>query len=253
MQEFVEIANTLADESRKIIMGYYRRVSEVDSKADETPVTVADREVEQRLREIIEDKRPRDGIIGEEFGYKMSESGMTWILDPIDGTKSFVIGRPTFGTLVALAEDEIPVLGLIDQAVTKERWIGVKGEQTTLNGEPCHVSACDNIAQANAASTTPDMFDPDYAFVRASLQRQTKVLAWGGDCYAYGLLASGHVDLIVEADLSNYDFAALVPIVEGAGGLMRDWKGKELSIQSDGKVIAASGSSLMSEMLRLVA
>lgn len=253
MQEFIEIANTLADESRKIILEHYRQPYEVETKDDASPVTIADRAVEKRMREIIEDKRPQDGIFGEEFGYKVSNNGIDWVLDPIDGTKSFVIGRPTFGTLIAVAEDEIPIVGIIDQAISQERWLGAKGCVTSLNGDICRVRECHTLQEARAASTAPDMFDPNHAHIRTTLQRETKILAWGGDCYSYGLLASGHLDLVVEAQLSNYDFAALVPIIEGAGGLMRDWQGKELSIQSDGQVIAANHSSLMSEMLRVVA
>ena len=249
MQEFIEIANLLADESRKIIHQHFRTSFDVESKGDESPVTIADRAVEKRMREIIEDKRPNDGILGEEFGMKSSENGLTWVLDPIDGTTSFVIGRPTFGTLVALAENDVPVLGIIDQAILGERWVGIKGEQTTFNDASVQTQKCHTLKNARAVSCTPIMFDP--ATITA-LHRETKMMVWGGDCYSYGLLASGHCDLVIETLLSPYDFAALVPIVEGAGGIMKDWSGHALTLQSDGRVIAASDSGLMSEALALV-
>ena len=125
MQEFTEIANRLADEAGEIVRRHFRQPFDVETKSDDSPVTIADRGVEKRMREIIEEERPQDGILGEEFGEKPSESGLTWVLDPIDGTKSFVIGRPTFGTLIALCEDGIPKLGVIDQAILKERWVGL--------------------------------------------------------------------------------------------------------------------------------
>src|SRR5262245_14477992 len=135
MKEFVQLANRLADAGGDIIRSHFRQPFEVISKADESPVTVADRNVEARIREIIEKERPEDGIYGEEFGIKESKNGLTWVLDPIDGTKSFVIGRPTFGTLIALCENDVPKLGVIDQAIVKERWVGVSGEQTLFNGK----------------------------------------------------------------------------------------------------------------------
>ena len=124
MQEFVTLANRLADEAGKIVKDYFRTPFEVEIKGDESPVTVADRAVEKRMRDILEKQRPDDGIYGEEYGIKDSKSGYTWVLDPIDGTKSFVIGRPTFGTLIALCQDGVPILGVIDQPILGERWVG---------------------------------------------------------------------------------------------------------------------------------
>lgn len=138
MNEFVTLAKRLADEAGKIVKRYYRQPFDVISKEDESPVTIADRKIEERMREILEDARPQDGIYGEEHGVKTGESGLTWVLDPIDGTKSFVIGRPTFGTLIALCEDSIPKLGVIDQPILGERWIG-DGEQTFLMEGPFNV------------------------------------------------------------------------------------------------------------------
>jgi inositol-phosphate phosphatase/L-galactose 1-phosphate phosphatase/histidinol-phosphatase len=250
MQEFIALANGLADEAGTVVSRYFRQSFEVDSKQDASPVTIADREVERTLREIIEAKRPEDGIFGEEFGIKKSQNGLTWVLDPIDGTKSFVIGRPTFGTLIALCEDDKPVLGIIDQAIVKERWLGVTGE-TTFNGKAIRTRACASLKEACAGSTTPAMFSKTGP-VYEKIEKATKMMAWGGDCYMYGLLAGGHMDLCVEASLSPYDFAALVPVVEGAGGVMTDWDGKALTLKSDGRVIALGDSALLKEALTLL-
>lgn len=251
MQEFLTFANMLADEAGAIARHYFRQPFEVISKADESPVTVADRAIEERLRTLIERACPQDGILGEEFGTKESASGYTWVLDPIDGTKSFVIGRPTFGTLIALCKNDVPVLGVIDQPILVERWTGAKRFPTTLNNRPVKTRPCSSLKDACLASTTPAMFSKTGP-VYEQLEKNTKMMAWGGDCYMYGLLACGHMDLCVEASLSPYDFAALVPIVQGAGGVMTDWDGKPLTIKSDGRVIAAGDEAILKDTIALI-
>ena len=251
MQEFLKLANTLADESGKIIRDHFRQPFEVVSKGDSSPVTIADRGAEARIREIIERERPQDGILGEEFGIKESKSGLTWVIDPIDGTKSFVIGRPTFGTLIALCEGDLPTLGVIDQPILNERWVGITGQQTTFNGQPVKTRPCPRLKEACAASTTPAMFSKTGP-VFERIEPAVKMLAWGGDCYMYGLLASGLMDLCFEASLSPYDFAALVPVVEGAGGMMCDWSGKPLTLKSNGRVIALGDQTLTQDVLKMI-
>ncbi len=250
MQEFLTLANGLADLSGEIARKYFRQPFEVISKTDESPVTVADRSIEEAIRAAIEKTRPEDGIYGEEFGTKESRNGLTWVIDPIDGTKSFVIGRPTFGTLIALCKNDVPVLGIIDQPISKERWTGADGK-TTLNGKQVKVRPCSNLKSACAASTTPAMFiktGPAYE----KIEKETKMMAWGGDCYMYGLLASGHMDVCVEASLSPYDFCALVPVVENAGGIITDWAGKKLTVKSDGRVIACGDATIHKEILKIL-
>jgi len=251
MQEFITIANSLADAAGEIVREHFRTAFYVIAKEDDSPVTIADRAIETRMREMLEDLRPEDGILGEEFGIKESRSGLTWVLDPIDGTKSFVIGRPTFGTLIALAEEDAPVLGVIDQGVSGERWVGVRGQATLFNGETVRVRDCGDLAQACVASTTPAMFS-DTKPVYEAFEDQCRMMAWGGDCYMYGLLANGHMDICVEAALSPYDFAALVPVVQGAGGVMSDWDGADLTLKSDGRVVASGSRVLHEEALRLI-
>src|SRR5262249_35046416 len=148
MQEFSGLAHELANKSGEIARRHFRKPFDVVSKKDHSPVTVADRGIEEALRDIIEKKRPEDGIYGEEFGIKKSKSGLTWVIDPIDGTKSFVIGRPTFGTLIALCEDDVPVLGVIDQPISKERWTGIKGKKTKFNDRTASVRKCPSLSRA---------------------------------------------------------------------------------------------------------
>lgn len=247
MQEFITLANDLADEAGKIIRPYFRAPLEVENKADESPVTIADKKVEEHLRQIIETKYPDHGIIGEEFGTKESKSPYIWVLDPIDGTKSFIAGRPTFGTLIALCENGVPILGVIDQPILKERWIGAKGFKTTFNNQPVSTSDCADIKYAKVISTHPIMV-PEWQ----GIEDQTRFYIWGGDCYSFGLLANGYLDCAIESHLSPYDFAALPPIIEGAGGMMCDWEGKALTLKSDGRVIAFGDRTLQYKFLGLL-
>ena len=191
------------------------------------------------FRAILAVERPADGIVGEEHGTTNGDADWLWVIDPIDGTKSFITGRPTFGTLVALLYRGRPVLGVIDQPIVGDRWVGAIGRQTILNGQPAHVRACPALDRATVNTTSPDLFGPDdYAAFRR-VATGVKLTMYGGDCYAYGLLAAGFVDLVIEAGLKLYDYAALVPVVEGAGGVMTDWSGAPLGSRSDGRVVAA--------------
>ena len=248
MQELLSFANHLADESGAVIGQYFRQSFTVESKQDETPVTIADRTVEAKLREMIERERPEDGILGEEYGPKESRNGLTWVLDPIDGTKSFVVGRPSFGTLIALCRDDVPVLGVIDQPILKERWAGAEGMPTTFNGKAVKARICPSLKQARVASTSPAQLPTLWP----SLYKECGIVVWGGDCYSYGLLSNGWLDGVVEAGLAPYDFAAIPPIVNGAGGLMCDWDGHPLTLASKGQTIAMGDPSLKDAFLGLV-
>lgn len=236
MQELLSFANHLADESGKIIRQYFRQPLDVETKTDASPVTAADKGAEARLREIIERERPEDGILGEEYGPRESRNGYCWVLDPIDGTKSFVIGRASFGTLIALCKDGEPVLGIIDQPILKERWAG-DGQRTTFNGAPARARACASLKEARLASTAPAQLSPPNTtdHVWQTFDQRCAYTVWGGDCYSYGLLANGGLDAVVETCLAPYDYLALVPIVRGAGGWMGDWNGVPLTLSATGK------------------
>jgi histidinol phosphatase-like enzyme (inositol monophosphatase family) len=244
-----DLAARLADAAGSVIRRYYRTPFAVDDKPDSSPVTIADREAEAAIRAILAAERPDDGIVGEEHGTTNGDADWLWVIDPIDGTKSFITGRPTFGTLVALLYRGRPVLGVIDQPITGDRWVGAVGQPTTLNGKPAHVRACPSLGRATLNTTSPDLFGADdYAAFRR-VATAVKLPMYGGDCYAYGLLAAGFVDLVIEAGLKLYDYAALVPVVEGAGGVMTDWSGAPLGRGSDGRVVAAGDAAAHAEAL----
>ncbi len=224
------LAHRLADAAGEAIRPFFRGTFATVTKDDSSPVTEADRAAETAMRDILDTERPDDEIIGEEFGTKQGSSGKTWVLDPIDGTTSFIAGRPIFGTLVAMLKDGWPVIGVLDQPIARERWSGMTGRPTEFNGKPARSRACRELSDALLATTSPHLFsdhDADH-FMALAQKTDHKRLIWGGDCYNYGLVASGHVDIVAETGLKLHDFAALVPIVEGAGGHICDWNGDPL-------------------------
>lgn len=253
MNDFLALAERLADAARPVIRKYFRTPVAVDAKADDSPVTIADREVEAAMRALIREAFPDHGILGEEHGSEGLEAEYVWVLDPIDGTKAFITGKPSFGTLIALCRRGKPVLGVIDQAILGERWLGAEGRPTTLNGQPARVRPCPDLAHAYAYTTGPEYFDdatlPAWERVRAKV-RQPR---YGCDCYAYALLTSGFVDLVVEAGLKPYDYCALVPVIENAGGIVTDWGGRPVTMASDGRICAAGDARLHAEALGVLA
>jgi histidinol phosphatase-like enzyme (inositol monophosphatase family) len=251
--ELVALAHRLADVARPIAARYFRTGVTVDDKSDSSPVTIADREAESAMCAVLAAQVPEHGVFGEEHGAVRTGADYVWVLDPIDGTKAYITGLPIFGTLIALLHHGKPVLGVIDQPILDERWLGVEGERSTFNGKPIRVRACPALDQAYMYSTAPIMFSGAFEKRHEALTRKVKLFRWGGDCYAYGLLASGHVDLVVENSLKLYDFAALVPVIKGAGGLITDWRGKELDAHSDGSVLAAGDAAIHRAALTVLA
>lgn len=247
------LANRLADAAGAAIRPFFRARYDLAFKADNSPVTQADRAAEAAIRAILEQERPGDGIIGEEYGPVREEAERLWIIDPIDGTRSFIAGRPIFGTLIALTQSGWPTIGIIDQPIAGERWAGMAGQPTTFNGAPVTTRACRDLDQAILASTAPQLFPGCSGEHFARLAGQCRDTIWGGDCYNYALLASGHVDLVVETGLKPHDFAALVPVVEGAGGRMCDWAGEPLTAESDGTIIALGDPARMDDVLEALA
>ncbi len=244
------LASRLADAAGAAIRPLFRGAWEQERKDDASPVTEADRAAEAAMRAIIEAECPDDGIIGEEYGTRNEGAGRQWVLDPIDGTISFMAGRPIFGTLIALVQDGWPVLGVIDQPIAGERWVGRIGEGTTFNGKPVSTRSVKELSDATIASSGPQYFTDDAAGAFMSLAAQSsQIVVWGGDCYNYGLLASGHLDVVCEAGLKLHDYAALVPVVEGAGGMMSDWQGNPLDANSDGSVLALGEPARLEEAL----
>lgn len=247
------LAAALADAAGSAIRPYYRADHGLEAKSDASPVTLADRAAEGAMRALIERAFPADAIIGEEYGTKDGTSGRTWVLDPIDGTRAFISGRPIFGTLIALMIEGWPMMGVIDQPILQERWLGVMGRPTLFNGTAAVARRCPDLAKALLATTSPALFDDTQLHAFEHLDAAVMSTVLGGDCYNYGCVASGWLDVVVEAQLKIYDFAALVPIVEGAGGRMCDWSGDPLTGDSIGEVIAAGDPARIEEILELLA
>ena len=252
LNNLTAVAHEVADVAASITTRYFRTRFEVDMKSDASPVTIADRQAERAMREALESKVPSHCIFGEEEGFQYGRAAddagkeYLWVLDPIDGTKSFITGKPVFGTLISLLYKGVPILGILDQPIQKERWLGVSGRQTTLNGEVIHTRTCGDISSAYLYATTPHMFEGRTEVAFNALRDEVRIPLYGCDCYAYGLLAAGHCDLVAEADLKPYDYMALVPIVQGAGGTITDWQGKSLTWSSED---ASKGSAPIGEVL----
>lgn len=257
-ETFLETARQLAETSREVIARHFRTRLDVDSKTDESPVTVADRETEAALRQVLAERHPEHGIVGEEHGIERPDAEFVWVLDPIDGTKSFVTGSPLFGTLVALKHGDRPILGVIDMPMLNERWVGAAGHGTTFTDargtHDARCRPCTELSQALLRTTSLSMFEEDPGDLPAlrRVMEKVKVTVWGGDCYCYGLLASGFQDLVIEASLQNYDFMALIPVVEGAGGIATDWRGGPLGLESDGRVVMAGDPAIHAAALELL-
>jgi histidinol phosphatase-like enzyme (inositol monophosphatase family) len=242
-------AEAAADEAATVIRPYFRAPLAIERKGDESPVTAADRAAEQAMRAVLAEAFPTHGILGEEFGEDRPGASLQWVLDPIDGTKSFVTGRPTYGSLIALLEDGVPVLGVMSQPSIGERWVGLRGRKTTFFspiGGPAvaRCRPCPSLAEAQLSLTTLDVFTPETRVRWDRLAGKVAQVTWGGDCYAHGLIALGLVDLVAETTYKIWDWAALVPIIEGAGGIITDWSGRPLRPGSDGSVLAAGDAAL---------
>lgn len=253
LETIAAFAERLADLAAPVALRYFRQTLVIESKADLSPVTIADREIELAMRRMIGERFPEHGLFGEEHGVERADADCVWVLDPIDGTKSFITGMPTFGTLVAYLEGGVPKAGVVDHCALRERWVGREGGPTLRNGEPCRTSGRTNLSDAVLYATTPDIFSGSNRDGFEALSRQVALRRFGGDCYAYMLLASGHVDLVVEAELQPYDDRALVPVVQGAGGVITDWAGEPLGLGSDGRVVAAATPALHAEALKALA
>ena len=248
----VAAAHAAVEVAGSAIRPFFRAGSDVglgvELKGDRTPVTVADRAAELAMRAVLSERMPEAGILGEEFGLERPDAPLRWVLDPIDGTRAFITGRPSFGILAGLLCDGVPVLGVIDQPITGERWTGVSGRPTRFDGRFGGVAGtrpCPALHQAELSCTDPAMMDaatrPGFDALVAGARR----ISWGGDCYAYGLLALGQIDVIAERDMKVWDWAALVPVIAGAGGSVTDWSGRPLREGGDGSVLALGDPALL--------
>ncbi|HND97271.1 histidinol-phosphatase [Plasticicumulans sp.] len=257
--ELIALAHLLADASGEVIRRHFRAPLAVADKsgAEGTmydPVTVADRDAEAAIRALLAERRPQDGRYGEEHGFEPGDSGLTWVIDPIDGTRAFITGMPLWGTLIALYDGERPVLGVMDQPWTGERFIGSRfgAELRDRDGRrPLRTRACARLADAALYSTHPDLFERGHekpAF--DAIAARVRMTRFSGDCYAYCMLAAGCLDLVVEAGLKPYDVQALIPIVEAAGGLMTGWRGENAA--HGGRILVAGDARVHAEALAIL-
>ncbi len=269
LTKYADFASQLADAARSEILPYWRQSrhalgQQIKVESDRSvfqsasPVTLADRAAERAMRDLIEKHFPDHGIYGEEYGVVRQDADFVWVLDPIDGTRSFITGKPLFGTLISCLYRGYPVIGIIDQCVLDERWIGVSGRGSTLNGHPIQTDGVAELSDAEMYSTTPDMFKSGDEFTKFDKMRKSvRTPHYGADCYAYALVASGFgADIVVEADLGLYDYCAIVPVLEGAGGVITDWTGMNLSLEnherSKGRVLASANKLLHDQALEIL-
>lgn len=255
LEAALDVAHRLADAARRTIRAGLADGFGVERKGDGSPVTDVDLAVERALRDEVAAACPGDGVLGEEFGGARADAlePWTWVFDPIDGTRAFAAGIPTFTTLIALVHEGRPVLGVIDQAVVERRWSAIEGAPTLCNGAVARVRSCSRLEDAIVGSTAPQFVPAPQRAGFARLEAATRDVQWGGDAYLYGALASGGLDLVAEAGLALHDFAALVPVVEGAGGRMVDWSGRALVAGSAGDVLACADAALLPGALEALA
>ena len=254
----IAFANRLADAGGAVIRPYFRKPIEVANKQGRhafDPVTQADQGAERAIRDLIDRERPDDAILGEEFGESAGRNSFRWVLDPLDGTRAFITGRHEWGQLIALEEQGKPVLGILDQPVLGERFIGANGAAHLVQAGrsiPLKTRECPQLSEAVLCATDPSAyFSKDQQAAFARVQDKVRLTRFGGDCYLFAAMALGFVDVIIEAGFQPWDAAALIPIVEGAGGIITDWNGG--SAQPGKTILAAGDKRLHAQAMALLA
>ena len=229
--------------SRDIIARYFRSNIAIEGKSDDSPVTIADRQAEAAIRQAIKEAYPDHNILGEEGGGIVTNA-LDWVIDPIDGTRVFISGKPLFGTLIALCHQGEAIASVIDMPLLDEMFIGIKGQKSTLNGKPIAVSGITDLSRARIASTAPEALDDKALESYLGLTKRALSSNWGGDCYNYALLAAGHTDIVIEHQLASHDIMGLVPVIESAGGIITDWDGAPVRLGHSTSVIASASPAL---------
>jgi histidinol phosphatase-like enzyme (inositol monophosphatase family) len=250
--ELVRFAERLADESRRLLGGAASGVIHVDVKADNSFVTEVDRAIEARLRELIGENQPGHGIMGEEYGSHDLDADVVWVLDPVDGTAPFIAGIPVYGTLIGVSRFGRPWIGVLDYPATGDRWVGVNGAFAQRNGVAVRTRRCADLATALATCSSPDFFQPAEYSMFARVRDEVRYTLYGASSFAYAMLASGRTDLAVDSGLKPHDVFAPAAVIGGAGGVMTEWSGAELSLGSRGQIVAAGDSDLHTAALRLL-
>jgi inositol-phosphate phosphatase / L-galactose 1-phosphate phosphatase / histidinol-phosphatase len=251
LEALATFAEHLADISHAMLRAAVD-APETEIKADRSFVTATDRAIEQRLRQEIAARYPDHGVIGEEEGRERPDAAIQWVLDPIDGTAPFIAGVPVYGTLISLAVEDVPVIGVMDMPAAGSRWVGVAGRPTTRNGQPCRARSGVTPEKAMMGCMNPDFFAGPDRSALAALQAATHWRIYGTSSLAYGLLASGRIDLCLDTRLQVHDFACYRPIIEGAGGVVTDWNGMPLTLASNGGVLASGSRALHDTACRLI-
>jgi len=254
--DFAAFIEKLATAAGETILPFFRSSLGIENKKtgrDFDPVTEADRAAEAVMRRLISSSFPQHGIIGEEFGNERADAEYVWVIDPIYGTKSFIGGFPVWGTLIALMHNGRPAFGMMHQPFIRERFTGDNGAaryRGPAGERKLNVRRCAQLSEATLYTTTPLMFNDAQRAVFTSIEEKVKLSRYGGDCYSYCMLASGHLDLVVETELKPYDIAALIPIVTGAGGVVTNWEGKPA--QAGGRIVAAGDPRVHEATLKLL-
>ncbi|MBI4724161.1 MAG: histidinol-phosphatase [Rhodomicrobium sp.] len=251
----LETAHKLADAASAITLQHFRNNFVADHKGGSLfdPVTAADRGAESAMRDVLAREFPGHGIVGEEFGSVNEGADYVWTLDPIDGTRAFILGLPLWGTLIGLQHEGKPVLGIMDQPFIGERFWNDSGAAWYRGPKGivrCNTRPCGDLSRALLTATSPDMFEGESEARFNALAQAVRMRRFGGDCYAYCMLALGHIDIVAEAQLKPFDIVPLIPIVEKAGGVVTDWDGGDAS--SGGRCLACGDPSLQSAALSLL-
>ena len=257
VQVFLEFAERVADETGRMLCAHRKlargAANAFDTKDDSSPVTELDRHIEAHMRDRIRAAFPAHGILGEEFAPEQIDADLVWVIDPIDGTKQFIAGVPVYGTLISLAHAGRPVIGIIDHPITGERWVGAAGRPSTLDGQPITTRACGRLSDALMSCSNPENIGSGERAGFERVRAATKWRLYGASCYAYASLAAGQIDLSVDSGgHREVDYCALVPVIEGAGGVITDWDGQPLTIHSGHSLVAAGDPRRHADALRLL-
>lgn len=254
--ELIRVAHALADAARPVTLAHFRAsglMAENKDQAGFDPVTIADRGAEEAMRAVLGKERPEDGILGEEFGHRQGTTGLTWVLDPIDGTRGYISGTPTWGVLVSVADQSGPIFGLIDQPYIGERFaggFGISEMHGPLGQSALRCRGARPLSQATVLTTFPEVGTRAEQDAFHAVAGRAQLTRYGMDCYGYALLAAGQVDLVIEAGLNAYDIQAPIAVIEAAGGIVTDWRGRPA--HEGGRVIAAANAVIHTEALAIL-
>lgn len=253
LSALADSAEAMAEAAGNLIREAAQKPFATEIKGDGSPVTDVDKATEDRIREIITNKYPQHGILGEERAPVSPDAEFVWIIDPIDGTLPFLAGIPVFGTLIALMHNDTPLVGVIDMPMTRERWVGKHGMQTLRNGKPVSVRACSGLSSALMSTSNPDYYDQHTIGALTAMKDATRLTVYGGSCMSYAQIATGRVDVGMDVQFDIHDYLPLVPVIQGAGGLISDWEGRPLTRKSGDRFIAAGDRRVHEQALTLLA